>query len=161
MERLQMHIKELEDLHRKLNIDLTNYKQNNDHLQNESEKMQEIISQLHQEKETYQTALLSPKLTEKSNKTSSETTERAKQLMAQLKEENNRLKDENNKVKKILTIKLSEIKDIVTTLRADRDQLRSEVEENYENFEEVWPHLLHIFEYKSEIPFFPFDLSNP
>ena len=46
--------------------------------------------------------------------------------------------------------KISQIKNIVGELKAEKDQLRSEIEENYENFEEVWPHLLQIFEYKSK-----------
>jgi len=62
MEKLQAHINELQNLHTKLNMDLENYKKNNVELQKESEKMQGIINELRQEKESYQRTIVSPKV---------------------------------------------------------------------------------------------------
>jgi len=64
IEKLQLHITDLQELHTKVNFDLENYKKNNTQLQEESIKLQEIINQLHQEKDVLKGALLSPKLTE-------------------------------------------------------------------------------------------------
>jgi len=47
-----------------------------------------------------------------------------------------------------------QIKNVLSELKADKNQIMKEVGENYDNFEEVWPHLLNIFEYKSKKIYF-------
>jgi len=62
VERLQGHIEELKKLQMKLNTDLENYKRNNLDLEHESERMQDTINKLSQEKDTYRRRVLSPKM---------------------------------------------------------------------------------------------------
>ncbi len=83
VERLQGHIEELKKFQMKLNTDLENYKRNNLDLEHESERMQDTINKLSQEKDTYRRRVLSPKMMDE------QFTSRAKII----KEENDMLKE--------------------------------------------------------------------
>lgn len=66
-----------------------------------------------------------------------------------MKRENEKLKRENEGIKRLVKTKIGSIQDTVRELREEKEKLKSETEDNYEGFAEVWPHLLNIYEYQS------------
>ena len=64
-------------------------------------------------------------------------------------EENKKLKHENEMIKRAVKSKLGHIKNSLGELKTEKERLKGETEENYQSFQEVWPHLLNIYEYQS------------
>lgn len=65
-------------------------------------------------------------------------------------EENKKLKHENEMIKKAVKSKLGHIRSALCELKTEKERLKGETEENYQSFQEVWPHLLNIYEYQSK-----------
>jgi|HigsolmetaAR202D_1030399.scaffolds.fasta_scaffold186816_1 hypothetical protein len=64
-----------------------------------------------------------------------------------LESENKALKESQTSMKKNFTQKIKQMAEMIQSLRVNANEIKIENDENFRSFQEVWPHLLNIFEY--------------
>lgn len=82
--------------------------------------------------------------------------ENERKLFQQVSNENKKLKQDNETLKMNFVSKLAPIMETIGELKIENNKLKVETEDNYQGFQDVWPHLLNIYEYQSKTLFLIF-----